>query len=149
MAHFARLDDNNKVENVIVVANRNTNDENGVEKEEIGIAFLKNIFGEESKWKQCSYSGSIRKNYPSIGWFYHEKLDIFLPPKPYDSWYIDETLGEWVSPVPAPERDPVDMNSPTSPKIPLWDEKNQRWYYHGDENDPSNLPADPYSGPPS
>tara|TARA_B100000003_G_scaffold102984_1_gene92318 strand:+ start:331 stop:726 length:396 start_codon:yes stop_codon:yes gene_type:complete len=129
MAHFARLDDNNNVENVIVVANHNTNDENGVEREEIGVAFCKKLFGENSKWKKCSYSGRIRKNYPSIGWFYHEGLDIFLPPKPYDSWRIDESLGEWVAPIPPPAREEHDPESPTAPRQPIWSEERQEWYY--------------------
>lgn len=130
MAHFAKLDDNNNVENVIVVANRNTNDENGVEKEEVGVAFLKKLFGENTKWKQCSYNDSIRKNFPSIGWIYNEELDIFLPPKPYDSWKLDKELGEWVAPVPPPPREPVDMNSPTPPRISIWSEERQEWYYN-------------------
>ena len=54
MAHFAKLDENNVVTEVHVVANRDTSDANGVEKEYIGQAFLEKLFG--GNWKQTSYS---------------------------------------------------------------------------------------------
>lgn len=103
MAHFAQLDENNIVLNVIVVANSDTEDENGIEQEEIGIQFLKSIIGEDTNWKQTSYNNNIRKRYAGIGYTYDEILDAFIPPKPYESWILDEQECLWVSPIPEPE----------------------------------------------
>ena len=79
MAHFAKLDENNKVIEVIVVSNDNILDENGKENEEIGIQFCKKIQGENTKWKQTSYNGNIRGRYAGIGMFYDEMIDEFVP----------------------------------------------------------------------
>ncbi len=62
MAHFAQLDDNNIATQVIVVANAELLLD-GVESEVKGISFCKSLFGEDTKWKQTSYNGNIRKNY--------------------------------------------------------------------------------------
>jgi hypothetical protein len=78
MAHFAKLDENNKVIEVIVVSNNNILDENGNENEEIGIQFCRKIQGENTNWKQTSYNGSIRGRYAGIGMFYDETIDEFV-----------------------------------------------------------------------
>lgn len=82
MAHFAELDENNVVVRVIVVNNKDTSDENGVEKEEIGVAFCKSLFGEDTKWVQTSYNGNIRGRYAGIGDTYDAKSDTFVCPEP-------------------------------------------------------------------
>jgi len=130
MASFAQLDDNNNVINVIAVNNYDTSDENLVEKEEIGVANLKKMFGENTNWKQCSYNSKIRKNYPSIGWIYREDLDIFIPPRPFTSWTFNIEAQEWVAPIPSPPRPTFDDNNPPleMPKVHMWDEENRRWY---------------------
>lgn len=105
MAHFAELDvNNNNVLRVIVVNNGDILNEHGQESETVGIAFCKNIFGEGTKWIQCSYNSSFRLNYPGTGYHYNEELDIFVPPKPegYDSWTLNLTNGYWEAPVPKP-----------------------------------------------
>jgi len=92
MAHFAQLDDNNIVTQVIVVAN----DElllDGVESEVKGISFCKSLFGEDTKWKQTSYNGNIRKNYAGIGYTYDASNDYFYAPQPYPSLMARCTLG--------------------------------------------------------
>lgn len=73
MAHFAELDNNNVVLRVIVVADQNTADENGVEKEAVGIAFCKALFGEDTNWVQTSYSGKIRGKFAGMGDIYDGK----------------------------------------------------------------------------
>lgn len=103
MAHFAQLDDNNVVLNVVVVANSDTTDENGIENEEVGIQFLKSLLGEHTVWKQTSYNNNIRKVYAGIGYTYDETLDVFIPPKPYDNWTFDEDAWNWTYPNPKPE----------------------------------------------
>ena len=78
MANFAQLDENNKVTQIIVIADKDTADENGVEKEEIGIAFCQSLFGEDTKWVQTSYNSSFRGIFASIGDTYDEENDVFV-----------------------------------------------------------------------
>ena len=78
MAHFAELDDNNIVKRIIVVANKDTSDDKGVEKEEIGIAFCKSLFGEDTKWVQTSYNANFRGIYAMEGDLYDEEKDEFV-----------------------------------------------------------------------
>jgi len=101
MAHFAQIDGNNVVTQVIVVANKDTADANGVEKEYIGAAFCEKLFG--GIWKQTSYNGTIRKNYAGIGYTYNADIDAFVPPKPFPSWVLNNDTAQWEAPVPMPE----------------------------------------------
>lgn len=96
MAHFAELDDNNIVLRVIVVANRDTSDAHGVEKEYIGTAFCERLFG--GRWKQTSYNANFRQRYAGIGYSYDEARDAFLPPKPDGGNYTwDDETSSWVT----------------------------------------------------
>lgn len=114
MAHFAKLDENNVVTQVIVVANSDTADATGVEKEYIGAAFCERLFG--GTWKQTSYNGNIRKNYAGIGYTYRADIDAFIAPQPYPSWTLDDQ-AQWQAPVPMP----------TDGKMYAWDEAAQSW----------------------
>jgi len=105
MAHFAQLDDNNVVIQVIVVDNSEILDSNGVEQESIGITFCTNLFGADTIWKQTSYNGNIRKNYAGIGYTYDVGRDAFIAPQPYPSWVLDEDTCQWEPPVPYPTDD--------------------------------------------
>ena len=78
MAHFAQLDTDNKVLQVIVISNDVTHNENGVEEEELGIAFCKSLFGEDTKWVQTSYNKNFRKIYAMIGDLYDPEKDEFI-----------------------------------------------------------------------
>lgn len=125
MAHFAQLDENNIVIQVIVVDNAETHDVKGIENEELGIAFCKKLFGLDTKWKQTSYNGNIRKHYAGIGFEYHESIDAFVYPKPYSSWILNETEAVWESPVgppPSLTQEEIDQR-----KYYTWDESNQTW----------------------
>ena len=102
MAHFARLNDKNIVENVIVVNNDVLLDENGIEQEKLGIDFCKFLFNYE-KFKQTSYNSSFRKNFAGIGYFYDENRDAFIPEKPFNSWILNEETCQWEAPVKYPE----------------------------------------------
>lgn len=115
MAHFAELDSNNVVLQVIVVGNRDTADANGVEKEHIGAAFCERIFG--GNWKQTSYNGNKRKNYAGIGYTYDAQRDAFIPPRPFASWVLDEQTCQWQAPTPMP----------TDGKRYSWDEATLSW----------------------
>jgi len=91
MAHFAQLDENNKVIQVIVVSDKELLDEDGNEVEEKGIEFCKKLFGENTRWLQTSYNTykgkhkfggkPLRQNYAGIGYKYDEILDAFIPPE--------------------------------------------------------------------
>ena len=102
MAHFAQLDSNNVVTQVIVVSNDDTSDNNGVEAESIGIAFCKKLFGADTNWKQTSYNNNIRVRYAGIGDSYNADLDAFVPPQPYASWILDNATADWVPPIVEP-----------------------------------------------
>jgi hypothetical protein len=78
MAHFAELDEQNNVLRVIVVSNRDTQDEHGNEVESIGAAFLTALVG--GRWIQCSFNARIRGAYPGPGWTYNPVTDIFEAP---------------------------------------------------------------------
>lgn len=78
MAHFAQLNDNNIVVQVIVVDNSELKDSNGVEQEAIGITFCTNLFGADTRWKQTSYNGNFRGRYAGIGMMYDKDLDEFV-----------------------------------------------------------------------
>lgn len=99
MAHFAQLE-NNVVTKVIVVSNQDILDEHGQESEQKGIDFCSNLLG--GTWKQTSYNAKIRKNYAGIGYTYDEGRDAFIPPKPFDSWLLDEDTCQWKAPVAMP-----------------------------------------------
>ena len=121
MAHFAQLDENNVVTQVIVVDNKDTSDVNGVEKESIGIAFCERLLG--GTWKETSYNGNLRKNYAGIGYSYNADIDAFVPPKPYASWILNAETAQWDSPTPYPE----DVGTPEEPKSYTWNEETQEW----------------------
>jgi hypothetical protein len=112
MAHFAQLDENNIVINVIVVNNSDILDENGQESEAIGKQFCTNLLGGE--WVQTSYNGNMRKQYASISGTYDAVNDVFISEKPYPSWILDENF-DWQAPIPMPGEDYE------------WDEETQQW----------------------
>ena len=99
MAHFCQIDENNVVTQVIVVANEDTSDTNGVEVEEIGVAFCKKLLGAETNWKQTSYNNNFRVRYAGISYTYNEELDAFIPPKPWPSFVLNNTTADWQSPL--------------------------------------------------
>lgn len=115
MAHFAQLNEENLVTQVIVVANQDTADQDGVESEAIGIAFCTNLLG--GTWKQTSYNGNIRKNYAGIGYKYDAALDAFIPPQPFASWTLNNETAQWEAPTPYP----------TDDKRYTWDEATTAW----------------------
>ena len=98
MAHFAKLDENNVVTQVIVVDNKDITDPHtGQEDESLGIAFCKKLLG--GNWKQTSYNGNMRTRYAGIGYSYNAGLDAFVPPQPHASWVLDNATANWESPL--------------------------------------------------
>ena len=115
MAHFAQIDENNVVMQVIVVNNNELMD-NGVESEAKGIEFCQSLFP-GTTWKQTSYNANVRKNYAGIGFTYDAGRDAFIPPQPFPSWVLDEASCRWTTPVPYPQ----------DGKNYAWDEAQQQW----------------------
>ncbi len=116
MAHFAQVDENNVVTQVIVVAN-NELLLDGVENETKGIEFCKSLLGDDTRWVQTSYNGNIRKNYAGIGYTYDPVADHFFAPQPYPSWTLD-TDAKWQAPTPMPVEEK---------KFFTWDEPTLSW----------------------
>lgn len=117
MAHFAKLDENNKVLNVHVV-NNSVILIDGVESEEAGIQFLRETHGHDN-WKQTSYNKSFRKNFAAINGTYLQVFDAFIAPQPYSSWKLNHTTYEWEAPVIKPED--------TGEYFHKWSEINKEW----------------------
>jgi hypothetical protein len=122
MAHFAKLDANNTVLEVHVVNNAELM-EAGVEREEKGIAFLTQWSGGYPYWKQTSYNRKFRKNFAGAGHTYDAIRDVFIPPKPFNSWVLDEDTCLWNAPVAMPE----DAGTGEPPKRYQWDEVTINW----------------------
>jgi hypothetical protein len=111
MAHFAKLGVGNKILRVAVVSN------DVATTEQAGIDFLNNLYGTRDVWKQTSYNGNIRKNFAGVGYTYDQTRDAFIPPKPFDSWILNEETCLWEAPVVKPE----DNNNYK------WNEDTQQW----------------------
>ena len=114
MAHFAKIDENNIVTQVIVVHNNELL--NGSEEsEEKGIDFCESLFGHRN-WVQTSYNGTIRHNFANIGFTWDPDNNAFYAPKPYPSWSLDENFI-WQPPV----------QYPNDGERHTWDEDNKTW----------------------
>ena len=132
MAHFAKLDANNIVTQVIVVDNDEIKDTNGNETEAIGVAFCQKLLGADTNWKQTSYTAiggtGFRGNYAGVGMTYMTNVqtlgvastDIFISPdQPFASWGIGKTSAAWIAPLPQPglTTSQIDAN-----QFYVWDE---------------------------
>jgi hypothetical protein len=96
MAHFAKLGKGNIVERVELVSN------DIATTEQAGADFLNNLYKTRDVWKQTSYNGNIRKNFAGIGFTYDQARDAFIPPKPFNSWTLNEDTCLWEAPVAYP-----------------------------------------------
>ena len=119
MAHFAKLNQENIVIDVIKVNNNELLD-NGIESEQKGINFLKSIFGQDTIWKKTSYntvagiyytpnpdlsilgmipdsdqSKAFRGWYPYIGYTYDSINDRFIPAKVFENSKFNEEYLIW------------------------------------------------------
>jgi len=105
MAHFAEIDENNIVQRVLVVDNS---------QEHRGQEFLAEEVGLGGVWIQTSYNNNFRKQYAGTGYYYDSTKDIFIAPKPYPSWILDEN-DDWKAPI-----EQTDENT-------IWDEETLSW----------------------
>lgn len=95
MAHYAFLDENNIVTEVIV----------GIDENELIEGKDPESWYSEFRGQRCvrtSYNGNIRKNYAGIGYYFDDELDAFIEPKVFDSWILDQETAKWKAPIPYP-----------------------------------------------
>jgi hypothetical protein len=121
MAHFAKLDENN----IVIFVTVGRDEDNGLEAE------LSARTGDV--YKQTSYNtiGGVhslggtpfRKNYAGLGYTYDAGRDAFIPPKPYNSWVLNEATCVWDAPMPYP----TDLGTPDVPKRYTWNEEAKTW----------------------
>jgi hypothetical protein len=111
MAHYAFLDENNIVTEVIP----------GRNEDEVvdGISDWEAWYGEfrGQVCKRTSYNNNYRKNYAGLGYYFDEVRDAFIAPKPYESWVLNEETCRWECPVPYP----------TDDKFYTWNEEDLSW----------------------
>ena len=132
MAHFAQLDSNNVVTQVIVVSNDDTSDSNGTETESIGVAFCQKLLGADTNWKQTSYNGNMRGNYAGIGYTYMSNVatlgvgstDIFIAQKPHDSWTVGVSTAQWYPPANPGNEPALTEEQVTAGSYYVWNESN-------------------------
>lgn len=120
MGHYAFLDENSIVINVITGKNEG---EDGIDWEEFygakrtsyntrgGVYYIPNTTNPDP-----DQSKAFRKNYAGIGYTYDSVRDAFIPPKPFDSWILNEDSCLWEAPIPYPETGSY-----------YWNEENQQW----------------------
>jgi len=124
MAHFAELDSNNIVIQVVVISNDDVA-ANGGDYSSQAETFVSNLIPHSENgvaWKQTSYNNNQRKQYAGLGYTYDETKNKFILPKPFDSWSLDSN-DDWIAPVTYPSKDEIESN----PVLILWDEDNQKW----------------------
>lgn len=126
MAHFAEIDENNVVVRVLVTDNDDPNGDEGYQwlLDNLGGTWVQTSYTSRGgnrinpdTGEIVSYNDHFRFNYAGIGFTYDAELDAFIPPKPFDSWTIDETTALWVAPV----------AYPSDGKLYAWDENAQTW----------------------
>ena len=124
MAHYAFLDENNTVTEVIVGKNEN---EDNIDWE----VHYGNFRGQTCKRTSYNTQGGVhslggtplRKNYAGVGYTYDSQRDAFIPPKPFASWQLNETSCLWEAPTPYP----TDVGTAESPKRYVWNEQTLAW----------------------
>ena len=128
MAHFAKLGVGNIIERVELVSN------NIATTEQAGVEFLQNLYSDRAAWKQTSFNTKggahktggtpFRKNFAGIGYTYDQTRDAFIPPRPFNSWTLNETTCLWEAPIPKPELTQEQIDNRNYYE---WNEANQTW----------------------
>jgi hypothetical protein len=119
MAHFAQLDDDNTVLQVVVVDNNHILDSNGQESESVGIEFCKSIFGPNTRWLQTSYNKSFRGMFAPVGGKYYPEHDRFVIRKPEGNHWQLTSEFKWEPNVP----------KPTDGREYVWSSTKLKWLY--------------------
>lgn len=126
MAHYAILDENNIVVNVIGGRDE-TEVVNGISNWEEHYSNFFNTTVKRTSYNTFANTHStggtpFRKNYATIGGSYSEELDAFISPKPFPSWLLDEETCTWYAPVPQPPQDGL--------LLWIWNESTLQWQEH-------------------
>jgi hypothetical protein len=108
MSHFAKLDKNNIV--IFVTVGRQEDDGKEAELcERTGDVYkqtsyntIGGVYYDPTTREPGDQSKAFRKNYAGLGYYYDSDLDAFIPPKPFDSWILDEDTCQWEAPLPYP-----------------------------------------------
>ena len=130
MAYFSKFGAGNIVEQIISINNSVITDDNGVEQEQLGVDFINHLYKTNDVWKQTSYNSSFRKRYAGVGYSYDEQRNVFLKPKPFDSWLLNEETLEWEAPVVYPETytlNLLDEQGNLTKDIYYWNENRRKW----------------------
>ena len=143
MAHFAKLDANNLVEQVIVVSNDDIKDNSGAEVESIGVAFCQKLLGASTNWKQTSYNDNFRGNYAGIGMTYAENIatlgvastDVFIGVNTHPSWSVGVNTAQWYPPANPGDAPALTNAQQTAGKYYVWNETD----YNADPSTAWNL----------
>jgi len=112
MAHYAFLNDNNVVTEVIT----------GIDETELIDGLKPEKWYQEFRGQKCvrtSYNGNIRANFAAMGYKYDEDFDVFIPPQQYASWKLNYTTFLWEPPIPKPDL--------IEGFIWKWSEPNKEW----------------------
>ena len=137
MAHFAKISENNIVLQVLTLNDKDMLDVNNNPSESIGQTYLeKHNNWPANLWIQTSINTfennhrlggtPFRGNYAGITYIWDVSNQIFLPPKPYNSWIKNLNKARWESPIGnAPERTPAEFEINSRYE---WNENNQSWY---------------------
>lgn len=115
MAHYAELDENNVVKQIIVVHNNELLDEDGNESEQKGLDFVAAHY--PGTWLRTSFNRNIRANYAMVGGTYDPETDRFIDVKPFPSWVLNNDV-KWEPPMPKPVEEG---------KLFVWDEPTLSW----------------------
>ena len=127
MAHFAKLNENNIVEGVVVIGNDVPTSNGPLGENDMhpdGETYCQNLFN-GGIWKQTSYNKKFRGNYAGKGFIYDSQNNVFYEQQPYPSWTLNNTTWSWEAPVPYPQSRQVDENTYLINK--QWNEAEQRW----------------------
>ena len=116
MAHFAKLDDNNVVTQVIVIDNNDCDGGDFPASEAAGQTFIASI-GLDGTWKQTSYNANFRSRFAGLNYTYNETDDAFVRPQPYTSWTYNSETTDWDAPVAYPD----------DGTLYKWNEDDQAW----------------------
>jgi len=117
MAHFARINKNWIVEEVIAVSNNVLLNDQGIECDWLGEQFCQQLYGFHTKWIQTSYNGKKYKNFAGIDYTFDPYRHAFIPPKPFPSWLLNESTCLWNPPI----------SYPNDGKLYVWDEQSLSW----------------------
>lgn len=117
MAHFALLDDDARVLDVLVVQDEDIQNLPFPESEPVGQAYLNAVYAQTRVWKQTSYSCAFRKNFACIGGTYSAEYDAFVSVSPFPDWVLNPQTCQWEAPVPYP----------ADGQIYYWNSQNSSW----------------------